>query len=135
MRLGRWNDMPTPTCICWTSFKTESSAGGTYGRQAETGRFVSFLYGERGRRIGSGSLLESMDNAKVEHALVSGMPFLKKWSQNEPFMRPHYYLDSSSRVKPARDGDVSVGAAIADYRRKSRQTRPTAPNSPFPLRF
>ena len=90
--------------------------GGPYGRQAETGRFVSLPYGERGRRIES--LLESMDNAKVEHALVSGMPFLKKWSQNEPFMRPRYYLDSPSRVKPARDSDVSVGSAIADYQLK-----------------
>lgn len=90
--------------------------GGPYDRQAETGRFVSFPYSERDRRIESS--LESMDNAKVEHALVSSMPFLKNWSQNEPFMRPRYYLDSPSRVKPARDSDVSVGSAIADYRLK-----------------
>ena len=53
---------------------------------SETSRFVSLPYGERSRRIES--LLESMDNAKVEHALVSGMLLLEKWPQNEPFMRP-----------------------------------------------
>ena len=90
--------------------------GGRYGRQAETGRFVSLPYGERGRRIEA--LLENMDKAKVTNALVSGMPFLKKWSENEPFMRPRYYLDSPSRVKLARDSDVTIGAAIIDYQRK-----------------
>ncbi len=33
-------------------------------------------------------------------------------------MRPRYYLDSPSCVKPARDSDVSVGSAIADYQLK-----------------
>ena len=59
-----------------------------------------------------------MDKAKVENAFVCGMPFLKKWSQNEPFMRPRYYLDSPSRVKPARDSDVTIGSAIIDFQLK-----------------
>lgn len=89
--------------------------GGRYGARDETGRFVSLPYGERGRRIEA--LLESMDQARVDHALVSGMPFLKKWSQNEPFRRPRYYLDSPSRVNPARDTDISIAASIVDYQR------------------
>jgi hypothetical protein len=90
--------------------------GGRYGNRDETGRYVSLPYGERGRRIEA--LLESMKLAKVEHALVCGMPFLKKWSQNEPFRRPRYYLDSPSRVNPARDTDVTIGSAIIDYKQK-----------------
>ena len=90
--------------------------GDVYGHQKEGGRFVSLPYGERGRRIEV--LLESMDQGRVSNALVSGMPFLKKWSENEPFQRPKYYLDSPSRVKPARDTDVSIGSAIIDYKVK-----------------
>ena len=90
--------------------------GDVYGHQKEGGRFVSLPYGERGRRIEV--LLESMDQGRVSNALVSGMPFLKKWSENEPFQRPRYYLDSPSRVKPARDTDVSIGSAIIDYKVK-----------------
>lgn len=90
--------------------------GGPYGAREQTGRFVSLPFGERGRRIEA--LLESMDHARVEHSLVCGMPFLKKWSQNEPFRRPRYYLDSPSRVIQARDTDIAVAAAIFDYKRK-----------------
>ncbi|MEE2808723.1 MAG: hypothetical protein VYB73_05375 [Verrucomicrobiota bacterium] len=90
--------------------------GGVYGKQSNNGRYVSLPFGERGRRVEA--LLESMDEAHVDNALVCGMPFIKKWSQNEPFQRPRYYLDSPSRVKPARDTDVSVGSAILDYKIK-----------------
>ena len=89
--------------------------GGRYGAQPQTGRYVSLPYGERGRRIEA--LLENMDKAKVGDALIMGMPFIKKWSANEPFKRPRYYLDSPSRVKPARDSDVSIASAIIDYKR------------------
>ena len=95
--------------------------GDNYGHQKKGGRFVSLPYGERGRRIEV--LLESMNNGNVTNALVSGMPFLKKWSENEPFQRPRYYLDSPSRVKPARDTDVSVGSAIIDYKVKFRNNQ------------
>ena len=53
-----------------------------------------------------------------DHIMVSGIPFIKKWSENEPFMRPRYYLDSSSIVKRARDTDIAVASAILDYQRK-----------------
>ncbi len=58
--------------------------------------------GQRGKRIEA--LLWAMDRANVSHALVTGMPFLKKWAENESF-RPGYYLDATSRVVRARDTD------------------------------
>ena len=69
--------------------------------------------GQRGKRIEA--LLWAMDRAGVQHAMVSGLAFLKKWSENDP-IRPAYYLDSSSRVLPARDTDYTVALAIEDYR-------------------
>jgi hypothetical protein len=83
---------------------------------SESGRFATLPFGERGRRIEA--LLAAMDKANVQHIMVCGMPFLKKWSENEPFMRPKYYLDSSSRMKRARDTDITVAAAILDYKQK-----------------
>lgn len=70
--------------------------------------------GDRGKRIEA--LLWAMDRANVSHALVSGMPFLKKWSEDETF-RSIYYLDSSSRVVRARDTDYHVALAIEDFER------------------
>ena len=81
-----------------------------------SGRFATLPFGERGRRIKG--LLTSMEKSNVAHVMVCGMPFIKKWSENEPFMRPRYYLDSSSRMKRARDTDMTVAAAILDYKRK-----------------
>lgn len=92
--------------------------GGRLGRQQATGRFVSLPFGERGRRIEG--LIESMNTARVAHAFVCGMPYIKQWSANEPFMRPRYYLDSPSRVMPARDSDIAVASAIVDYRQAHR---------------
>ncbi len=69
--------------------------------------------GQRGKRIEA--LLWAMDRANVSHALVTGMPFLKKWSENESF-RPAYYLDSTSRVVLARDTDYHVALAIEDFK-------------------
>ena len=68
--------------------------------------------GERGKRIEA--VLWAMDRANVNVALVTGMPFLKKWSEDDPF-RPSYYLDSSSRMVRARDTDYHLALAIEDY--------------------
>ena len=46
------------------------------------------------------------------------MPFVKKWAEDDFFLRPKYYLDSSSRVKAARDTDLQVAAAFMDYKRQ-----------------
>ena len=83
---------------------------------APSARYSTLPYGERGRRIEA--LIKGMDLAEVDHIMIFGIPFLKKWSENEPFMRPKYYLDSSSQVKPARDTDITVASALIDYRMK-----------------
>ncbi|MCH8247727.1 MAG: amidohydrolase family protein [Bacteroidetes bacterium] len=75
--------------------------------------------GERGKRIEA--LLWAMDRANVSHALVSGMPFVKKWSEDETF-RSTYYLDSSSRVVRARDTDYHVALAIVDFKSSGGET-------------
>jgi len=93
---------------------TDGRFPGTEWGVTEGGRYSTLPFGERGRRIEA--LLRGMDEAQVDHVMVSGMPFIKKWSENEPFLRPRYYLDSSSRVKRARDTDITVASAIVDYR-------------------
>ena len=69
-------------------------------------------HGKRGLRIVS--LLKRMEAARVEHAMVSGMPFVKKWASSDP-IRSRYYLDSSSRVVRARDTDYTVALSIMDF--------------------
>ena len=95
---------------------TDGKFPGSKWGQTVGGRYSTLPFGERGRRIEA--LLKGMKAARVEHVMVSGMPFIKKWSENEPFLRPRYYLDSSARVKRARDTDITVASAILDYRRK-----------------
>ena len=95
---------------------TDGKFPGSEWGQTVGGRYSTLPFGERGRRIEA--LLKGMKAARVEHIMVSGMPFIKKWSENEPFLRPRYYLDSSSRMKRARDTDITVASAILDYRRK-----------------
>ena len=95
---------------------TDGKFPGTEWGLTASGRYSTLPYGERGRRIEA--LLRGMETANVEHIMVSGMPFIKKWSENEPFLRPRYYLDSSSRVKHARDTDITVASALLDYQRK-----------------
>ena len=95
---------------------TDHRFAGTEWGLTDSGRYSTLPFGERGRRIEA--LLKGMEAARVDHIMVSGIPFIKKWSENEPFMRPRYYLDSSSRVKRARDTDIAVASAILDYQRK-----------------
>ena len=84
------------------------------GKLVEKSPGQALASGERGKRIAA--VLWAMDRANVGQALVTGMPFLKKWSQHDPF-RPGYYLDSSSRMVGARDTDYHLALAIEDYRK------------------
>ena len=56
-------------------------------------------------------LLQRMNECNVSHAMVSGMPFVKKWSEDDAFRSP-YYLSSSSRVTRARDTDYVIALAF-----------------------
>ena len=59
-------------------------------------------------------LLAKMDDANISHAMVSGLPFVKKWSEDDPY-RSKYYLDSSSRVIRARDTDYVIALAFRSF--------------------
>jgi hypothetical protein len=68
--------------------------------------------GERGKRLEA--LLYIMDQAGVSQALVTGMPYSKRWSENDA-SRPAYYLDSGSHVTTARDTDYVIALAVQDF--------------------
>ena len=80
------------------------------------GRYFQLPYGERHRRLTG--LLEVTRRNNITGLVVSGMPSVKKWAEDDFFLRPKYYLDSSSRVKAARDTDLQVAAAFMDYKRR-----------------
>ncbi|WP_196888936.1 amidohydrolase family protein [Aureivirga sp. CE67] len=42
-------------------------------------------------------VIQAMDSANVEKAIVFGMPMVKMWSENDP-IRPEYYLNTDSRA-------------------------------------
>lgn len=80
----------------------------------KNGRYLQLPYGERHRRLTG--LLEVAEKHNVRDIVVCGMPFVKKWAEDDYFLRPKYYLDSSSRVKAARDTDLQVASAFMDYK-------------------
>ena len=80
------------------------------------GRYFQLPYGERHRRLTG--LIDVTDKHNIADVVVCGMPFVKKWAEDDFFLRPKYYLDSSSRVKAARDTDLQVAAAFVDYKRR-----------------
>ena len=80
------------------------------------GRYFQLPYGERHRRLTG--LIDITDKHNITDVVVCGMPFVKKWAEDDFFLRPKYYLDSSSRVKAARDTDLQVAAAFMDYKRR-----------------
>ena len=80
------------------------------------GRYFQLPYGERHRRLTG--LIDVTDRHNIADVVVCGMPFVKKWAEDDFFLRPKYYLDSSSRVKAARDTDLQVAAAFMDYKRR-----------------
>ncbi len=82
----------------------------------EDGRYFQLPYGERYRRLTG--LIEIAERHDIVDVVLCGMPFVKKWSEDEFFLRPRYYLDSSSRVIQARDSDLIVATAFMDYRRE-----------------
>jgi hypothetical protein len=84
--------------------------------EIERQRYLTPSAGERWRRISA--LLENMRDAHVDHAMICGMPVLKKWSEIDNFERPDGYLDNESHVVLARDTDLAIAAAVLDYREK-----------------
>ena len=86
--------------------------------------------GHRGKRIEA--VLWAMDRANVSHAVIMGMPFLKKWGTSDSH-RPRYYLDSDSRMVRARDTDYVLALAIEDFRREHVETADSDLSRLFPF--
>ncbi len=86
--------------------------GGFDGQFVPPSPGAALAQGDRGARIES--VLRRMDAADVRVAMISGMPFVKKWSRSDP-VRSKYYLDSGARVVRARDTDYTVALAVEDY--------------------
>ena len=57
------------------------------------------------------ALLEAMDAAGVEHAMLAGVPVAKKWHQDEP-KRPRYYAGDDAGAYWYSATDVLVAAAV-----------------------
>jgi hypothetical protein len=79
-------------------------------------RFVTLPAGERWRRIAG--LLAAMERGHIDHAMVCGMPVLKKWADNETYERPDGYLDNESHVLLASDTDIAIAASVLEYQQK-----------------
>lgn len=92
-----------------SDFKFPAKANG----QMDDGRYFQVSAGERYRRVSG--LLKIVEDHHLRDVIVCGMPFVKKWAENEFFQRPKYYLDSTSRVVLARDSDLALAASFYEF--------------------
>ncbi|MDF0733234.1 amidohydrolase family protein [Pseudomonas entomophila] len=60
---------------------------------------------------GMPALLKAMDEAGVEHAMISGIPVAKKWHEDEP-KRPRYYAGDDADAYWFSATDIHVAAAV-----------------------
>lgn len=69
---------------------------------------------------GASAALAAMNSAGVEHAMISGMPLVKKWHAADP-RRPKYYLEDDSRTYWYSATDVLVAHAIESLPNEQQQ--------------
>jgi len=69
--------------------------------------FVDFLQQTEGME----AAIAALDAAGIDHAMITGMPFVKKWSAADP-RRPLYYLEDDSPVYWYSATDVLVARAV-----------------------
>jgi len=69
--------------------------------------FVDFLQ----RTEGMEAAIAALDAAGIDHAMITGMPFVKKWSAADP-RKPLYYLEDDSPVYWYSATDVLVARAV-----------------------
>jgi predicted TIM-barrel fold metal-dependent hydrolase len=77
---------------------------------------VDFLQQTDGIR----AILNAMDRCGVDHAMICGMPLIKKWSEGEP-VKPGYYLDDDARCYWYSATDVAVAREVLSLRAKERE--------------
>jgi predicted TIM-barrel fold metal-dependent hydrolase len=70
---------------------------------------------------GMDKLLKAMDDNRIEHVMISGIPVAKKWHEDEP-KRPRYYAGDDADAYWYSATDVLVAAAVnqlpAEQRRR-----------------
>ena len=71
------------------------------------------------RTDGIHAALRAMDRAGVDHAMITGMPLVKEWSETEP-VQPQYYLEDDARCYWYSATDVLVAREIATLTPKER---------------
>jgi hypothetical protein len=70
--------------------------------------FVDFLQHTDGIK----ALIAALDRSGVDHAMLCGMPLVKKWSPAEP-IQPQYYLDDDARCYWYSATDVFVAREVS----------------------
>lgn len=78
--------------------------------------YVDFLQ----RTDGIKAVLEAMDRCGVDHAMICGMPLVKKWSINAP-VQPQYYLEDDARCYWYSATDFIVAHAVASLLENQRK--------------
>jgi hypothetical protein len=63
------------------------------------------------RTDGARAVIAAMDRSGVDHAVISGMPLVKQWSQDEP-SQPQYYLEDDARCYWYSATDVLVAREV-----------------------
>ncbi|CAN5251775.1 amidohydrolase family protein [soil metagenome] len=71
------------------------------------------------RTEGAAALIEAMDSAGVEHAMVTGMSVVKKWAESEP-QQPEFVFGDDAAVYWYSLTDAIVARAILDLPEKQR---------------
>ncbi|CAG8870977.1 hypothetical protein PS627_04226 [Pseudomonas fluorescens] len=69
---------------------------------------------------GMPALLKAMDEAGVEHSMISGVAVAKKWHEDEP-KRPRYYAGDDAAAYWYSATDVYVAAALQQLNEAQRQ--------------
>lgn len=72
------------------------------------------------RTDGIDAALAAMDRVGVDHVIISGMPLVKKWHEDDP-RQPLYYLEDDSRTYWYSATDVLVARAIESLSPAQRQ--------------
>ena len=69
---------------------------------------------------GMEKLLQAMQQARIEHVMISGIPVAKKWHEDEP-KRPRYYAGDDADAYWYSATDVIVAAAVNKLTPEQRQ--------------
>ncbi|QDE93947.1 5-oxo-L-prolinase [Myxococcus xanthus] len=78
--------------------------------------YVDFLQQTDGLQV----ILEAMDEAGVDHSMISGMSLVKKWDATRP-IKPSYYLNDDSRAYWYGLTDEIVARALLKLDEKDRR--------------